>query len=132
MEENFPSPDDFERMLLVLSKCMNALGQLAAPKAWESSQKHVETKELKQGIIDTLNETIGALEKSQSTIEFVTGPIDRDSAMVLLQDMLERTLKWKDGPVPSELVDKARSGLELFGVPEPEKGGWDSYNPEDV
>jgi hypothetical protein len=121
----------------VLSLGLNALGLLAAPKAWSEATRGGAREDLRAGLIASLEQvrsTIELLDGGASDAEpipFLTGPVDVAALSPHLTELTARMQTWTSGPPSDELVARARACLELLGAPEPETG-WDTFAPDDL
>ena len=116
---------------MVLSRSLNALGLLAAPKAWNEAAARSGGADLRRGIVESVDEAAAALA-NVGDVELVTGPADTSAIAEPLARVREICQEqWRTGPPPEELVGLARSCLALLGVPEPAEG-WDTFAPDDL
>lgn len=116
-----------EKVAVALSRCLNALGLLAAPRAWAAANPGGEA--LRAGIAESLraaHEAVGALDE---VVETVTGPFDRERLLGLLGQLEHEASRWTAGPPPEPMVDLARRALAEMSIPEPE-GGWERFEPD--
>lgn len=109
---------------------MNALGLLAAPKAWATAAERTEEALLRQGVVECIDESWRELSVAEGPVELVTG-----GATPLVVEPLGRIKEaaesWSERAPSAQLVDLARACLTALGVPEPDDG-WEHFNVDDV
>ena len=116
-----------------VAQCLNALGHLASPAAWQASQAGHGTREgrpsLRHGIMVSLNGVAEILRSAGPDLELPTGPVNAEQLSHALNQLFEQAQTWHDGPPPPPLVAGARACLQLLGVPEPPQG-WENFRPD--
>ncbi len=134
MEQKTTFTEDSTGIAMVLSRCINALGLLASPLAWSKIATRSGADDLREGIIESLDQAHLALEalsperETEASAELVTGaPGPRTSE--LLGELMECSGGWEVSDPPQKLVVLAQSCLAELGVPEPD-GGWECFAPD--
>lgn len=121
--------DDAHRATMSLSRCMNALGLLAAPKAWASSTERSGEATLRRGVVESIDEAWREVASVSTPVEVVTGLVPPD-LVESLGRLRAATTEWSGGAPPSRLVALARRCLTALGVPEPDDG-WELFDADD-
>jgi len=122
--------DEAADLAMYLSQCLNGLGLLAAPKAWEACALRTDEASLRLGIIGAVQAVLEAMAAAESPLEVVGGlPLTPGDAP--LAALLDEARQWNGGPPGPDLVALARECLAAFGVPEPE-AGWEGFTVDDV
>ncbi len=99
-----------------VSRCMNLLGGLAAPRVFPILLEELSPEELRQHIVEAIVQ-----------LEEVMAGVGRVAALSPVRDALaEQELS----PPSGELVAAARAALAEFGIPEPPEG-WDNWEHEE-
>jgi hypothetical protein len=114
---------------MTLSRCMNALGLLAAPRAWSTNAARSGEAQLRRGIIASVDDACRETSGADGPVELVTG-FAPPGLSEPLHRLKESARAWSEGPPPPALVALARQVLKALGVPEPQDG-WDSFDVDD-